>query len=107
MGAHHVLQCDTSDQASIERFAADVAGLTQHVDLLINNAGVYGEGSQKLPDITRKAMLDVFTINTLGPLFVTQAFFNKGLLGGGTRSVVANITSKVLLCVACMYLYTC
>ncbi len=65
------------------------------MDLLINNAGVYGERSQQFGNISRKVMLDVFTTNTLGPLFVTQAFFDKGLLGGRTRSVVANITSKV------------
>lgn len=91
----HVLQCDVSDQQSIERLAAEVAGITQHVDLLINNAGVYGERSQQLPNVSREIMLDVFTVNTLGPLFVTQALFNKGLLGGAKRSVVANVTSKM------------
>lgn len=95
LGADHVLECDVSDQASIERLAAQVAGITQHVDLLINNAGVYGERSQQLPHISRQVMLDTFAINTLGPLFVTQALFNKGLLGGAKRSVVANVTSKV------------
>ena len=90
-----MLECDVSDQASIERLAEQVAGITQHVDLLINNAGIYGQRSQSLTNVSRQVMLDTFNTNSLGPLFVTQAFFNKGLLGGAQRSVVANVTSKV------------
>ena len=52
-------------------------------------------------------MLDCFRINALGPLLTSQALLNAGLLGGGRRSIVGNVTSKVAHCFpACAALVT-
>lgn len=63
---------------------------------MINNAGVVDNWSD-LEDVTPKDMLHCFTVNTMGPLFVTQQLETRGLLGG-EASVVANVTSKVGSC---------
>lgn len=67
--------------------------LPAQVDLLINNAGIYGpsKDGQDLAHITSAAMLDVFNIDCVGPLRVVQALQNR--LGQGC--VIANISSKM------------
>lgn len=79
---------------SIQAWAAQVAGLTDHIDLLINNAGVYGRRSTFI-DVDEETMLEVFKVNTCGPFFVSQHLYKAGLLGGRKQSIVANVTSKV------------
>ncbi len=39
-------------------------------------------------------MTRCFQVNTLGPLLVSQALLNAGLLGGSSSSVIGNVTSK-------------
>lgn len=89
-----VLQLDVSDVASIQQFAADVKGSASHIDLLINNAGVYGPRST-FKTVTADDMLHCFKTNTIGPLLVVQQLHLQCLLGGAAPSTVANVTSKV------------
>lgn len=66
-----VLVFDTRDAAQIAAAAASVA---EPVDVLIANAGAYGPERQTALDIDFDGVLDLFNINTLGPLRVAQAF---------------------------------
>lgn len=72
----------------------DDAGLPDRVDLLINNAGIYGpgKGGQSLDRVTPQAMLRVFDVDCVGALRVVQ--FLKGQLIAA-RGVVANVSSKM------------
>jgi len=68
--------------------------LPDHIDLLINNAGIYGpaKGGQSLEEITPAAMLEVFNVDCVGPLRVVQHLKARVIAAGGT---IANISSKM------------
>ncbi len=63
------------------------------LDLLINNAGIYGPGKdgQSLENVTPEAMLEVFNVDCVGPLRVVK-HLRQRLSDGAT---VANISSKM------------
>jgi len=44
------------------------------IDLLINNAGIYGDKKQTIGNISSDTMMKVLQTNTLAPLNVTEAF---------------------------------
>ncbi len=84
----HTVQLDVSQD-----FAADDLDLPESIDLLINNAGIYGPyGGQDLDSITSEAMLDVFNVDCVGPLRVVQQLKERIIKAGGT---IANISSKM------------
>jgi len=68
--------------------------LPASIDLLINNAGIYGPGKngQELANITSAAMLDVFNVDCVGPLRVVQKLEDKVVAAKG---IIANISSKM------------
>jgi NAD(P)-dependent dehydrogenase (short-subunit alcohol dehydrogenase family) len=70
-GAAEPLVFDTRDEAAIHAAAAK---LSEPVDVLIANAGVYGPQRQSATDMDFDGVLDLFNINTLGPLRTAQAF---------------------------------
>jgi NAD(P)-dependent dehydrogenase (short-subunit alcohol dehydrogenase family) len=62
-------QIDLRDHAALPVLASEVGPL----DILINNAGVIGPGANTLEAVDPAAFAEVFAINTLAPLAVTQA----------------------------------
>ena len=68
--------------------------LPEKIDLLINNAGIYGpgKGGQKLERVTPEAMLEVFNVDCAGPLRVVQALAGRVIAAGG---IIANVSSKM------------
>jgi NAD(P)-dependent dehydrogenase (short-subunit alcohol dehydrogenase family) len=82
---------DITDPKSVDAFAASV-GQGEPLDVLINNAGVYGKDG-KLTGLDFESLADTFAINTLGPLRLTAALL-PALRRGSARRVV-NITSKM------------
>ena len=96
LGNVSIAQVDVSSPSSVEAFAETVRGLTPHVDVVINNAGIYGDRFNiDLDSITAETMLKVYTTNTIGPLLVVQQLRKQGLLGGDKPSLIANLSSKV------------
>ncbi|EFN56763.1 hypothetical protein CHLNCDRAFT_144233 [Chlorella variabilis] len=87
-------QLDVSSPQSVEQWAGEVQKLASHFDYVINNAGIYGR-RVGLSDVTYDDMLATFVTNCVGPLLVVQQLHKRGLLGGTSPSVVANVTSKV------------
>ena len=87
-----IASLDVADPASIEKFPSAVP--FDHVDVLINNAGVY-RGERALEDTNADVLIDTFRTNTVGPLLVVKAMLGAGKIGGSQKSIVANVTSKM------------
>jgi NAD(P)-dependent dehydrogenase (short-subunit alcohol dehydrogenase family) len=85
-GRIEVIALDVADPAQIAAAAATLA--ERPIDILINNAGVYGPS-----DTDPAAWLETFRVNSIGPVLVAQAL--KGsLLRGRDKKLVA-ITSQL------------
>lgn len=62
---------DQLEPASVAELAAALGSAP--IDLLVNNAGVYGGTRQHLPDIDFEDLVATYRVNALGPLRVTLA----------------------------------
>jgi len=73
---------------------APLGELPESIDLLINNAGIYGPGKdgQSLIKVTSDAMLDVFNIDCIGPLRVVQRLVDHVI---SAKGIIANVSSKM------------
>jgi NAD(P)-dependent dehydrogenase (short-subunit alcohol dehydrogenase family) len=66
-----VLAFDVTDDAAI---AAAAETVSEPIDVLINNSGVFGPRKQGLTDLDPAEMLAVMDVNIVGPFRVTRAF---------------------------------
>jgi NAD(P)-dependent dehydrogenase (short-subunit alcohol dehydrogenase family) len=80
-----LLSFDTRDESQISAAAAQV---TEPVDVLVANAGAYGPKRQTALDMDFAGALDLFSVNSLGPLRVAQAFLPQLRLGERPRIVM-------------------
>ena len=85
------VECDVGDEASIQSACTQVGASSDGVDLLLNNAATYGAHDDRLPTLQAGEMLQVFQVNTLGPILVTREFLP--LLRKGKNPKVVHITS--------------
>jgi NAD(P)-dependent dehydrogenase (short-subunit alcohol dehydrogenase family) len=67
------------------------AQLPARIDLLINNAGIYGPSAQSLESVSPEVMRQVFEVDCIGPVRVVQALGERMADGG----VIANVSSKM------------
>jgi NAD(P)-dependent dehydrogenase (short-subunit alcohol dehydrogenase family) len=88
-GAVSVLPLDVTDPAQVAALAASLDG--RPIDLLINNAGVYGTASNQLGELDYLAWEQVLAVNTLGPVRVTEALLD--CLRAGTGRKIVSVTS--------------
>jgi NAD(P)-dependent dehydrogenase (short-subunit alcohol dehydrogenase family) len=89
-GSAEFVEIDVSDRASIEKAAKAVAIKVDHLDVLVNNAGIMQDG-KGIAEVDDETFLATLTTNTLGPLRVTQAFLP--LLLKSARGTVVNLSS--------------
>ena len=82
---------DVSSQDQIKALAKELSDIA--IDLLINNAGYYGSKGSNLGGIDREEWLKVLEINTLAPLFVTEAFVDH--IAQSENKMIAILTSKM------------
>jgi len=82
-----VERCDVADAASVRSFAARVDGA---VDVLINNAGVL-DGYTGIEDTDIEQALEIYDVNALGALRVTQALLPQ--MRKGTAKKLVFVTS--------------
>lgn len=71
-GRLRMLVMDVTDPASIQAAAKKLED--QAIDLLLNNAAIMGPRNQTIGNINYKAWAEVFAINTMGPVRVSEAF---------------------------------
>lgn len=89
----HLVDLDISDEGSVKAAADWVGAYTDRIELLINNAGILGDiEATVLDELDYAEMLQVFNVNALGALRVTQAFLPLLLRGEG--KLLANISSE-------------
>lgn len=86
-----LLELDVSNPNSINEFASKITD--QPIDTFINNAGVFGPRNNEFGNFNAKEWLDVFNINTIAPLLITQKILKNLRLGKNKKLVF--ISSKV------------
>ena len=82
---------DVSDAGSIAAAAKDIGDTP--IDILINNAGIIGGKNQSLENMDFQGWIDAFTVMTVGPFRVVQAFL-KNLLASKAPKVMT-VTSQL------------
>ncbi|WIO75339.1 SDR family oxidoreductase [Porticoccaceae bacterium LTM1] len=82
---------DVGNEQSIKQLAEELKG--KSIDVLLNNAGIYGGSGNKLGSITSDQWLEVFKVNTIGPLLMAQVFLDQ--VASSDKKTIATISSKV------------
>ena len=91
-GQTQFLEIDIANPASITRAAKQLAALVDHLDVLVNNAGILEDGKATAPDVDAGVVRRTFETNTLGPLLVTQAMLPL-LLQAPDGARIVNVSS--------------
>eukprot|EP00590_Aulacoseira_subarctica_P005560 CAMPEP_0172423186 /NCGR_PEP_ID=MMETSP1064-20121228/14403_1 /TAXON_ID=202472 /ORGANISM="Aulacoseira subarctica , Strain CCAP 1002/5" /LENGTH=279 /DNA_ID=CAMNT_0013164417 /DNA_START=205 /DNA_END=1044 /DNA_ORIENTATION=- len=86
-----VLDIDVTDDDMAPKLISSIKG--GPIDILINNAGYFYEPVEKIDSLNFKEELKMIDICALGPLRVTAALYNGGLLLP-EKSKIAVITSQ-------------
>ena len=68
------LEIDVADKASVTAAAREFAKAADHLDVLVNNAGIIVDGDNSILEITDEQLRKTLETNTLGALRVTRAF---------------------------------
>ncbi|TMU83953.1 SDR family oxidoreductase [Bacillus sp. BHET2] len=93
LGAEVVaLEADVSDARDVDRFVSVTEEAWGSVDVLFNNASVFGPGPRLLVDYPEEEFLEVLRINTLNPFLVTKRVL-PGMISRGSGSII-NLTSE-------------
>lgn len=94
----HILALDVTNQQSIEAAAGQINHLTDGLDMLVNNAGILPGGiaateanAARFGALEVEAMAEVFRVNTISPMIITQAFID--LLRKGQHPRIINMSS--------------
>jgi len=85
------LEMDVADPASIRRAAEELSLRANHLDALVNNAGILLDEDKSALTITREIFEKTFRTNTLGPWLVAQAFLP--LLKKSAAPRIVNVSS--------------
>ena len=68
------LEIDVNDNESVTGAAREVLKITDHLDVLVNNAGIIMDGDDAILKISDDLVRKTLETNTLGALRVTRAF---------------------------------
>jgi NAD(P)-dependent dehydrogenase (short-subunit alcohol dehydrogenase family) len=85
------LEVDVADNASVTTAAREFAKAVDHLDVLVNNAGIIVDGDNAILEISDELLRKTLETNTLGVLRVTQAFVF--LLRKSKAARVINVSS--------------
>lgn len=93
-GDVRVYSLDVAEFRQIDRLADELGDLK--IDLLINNAGVYGDRNDSYRDIDYNDWDKSFRVNTMAPLRVAATFLPRVVAGGGGMiATVSSVLSSV------------
>ncbi|MCC4800314.1 Short chain dehydrogenase [Enterovibrio norvegicus] len=82
------LRLDVTNATDLARLPDVLAN--QHIDILINNAGVIGPDRQSYNDMDTQGWLHTFEVNTIAPLMVTNALLKNLSLSSSPRVVTVS-----------------
>ena len=85
------LEIDVADNDSVTTAAREFSNIEDHLDVLVNNAGIIVDGDDANSEISDELFRKTVETNTLGPLRVTRAF--APLLGKSKAPRVINVSS--------------
>ena len=85
------LAIDVSDSSSVSAAAREFAKAADHLDVLVNNAGIIADGDNRILEINDDLLRKTLETNTLGALRVTRAF--APLLEKSKSPRVINVSS--------------
>ncbi len=84
-----VHRLDVGDDQQVSALAEQLAGTP--IDILFNNAGVYGPERQGFDELTVDDWLETFRINTIAPLRLAAAFVES--VAASQRRIIASMGS--------------
>ncbi|RAJ76633.1 short-subunit dehydrogenase [Chitinophaga dinghuensis] len=87
-----VIQLDTTDDASVINARREIGNKTKVLDILINNAGIYGGYPQSALDASIDQFKAAYEVNIYGVVRVTQAFID--LLKKSSAPRIVNVSSS-------------
>lgn len=82
---------DVGDFDAIENLARKLSN--ESLDVLINNAGIYGAGPQNLKSLDPEIWMDTLRINCMAPIYVSRAFVEN--VARSAQKIMVAITSKM------------
>ncbi len=82
---------DVTRPKQIEMLAAVLGD--EPIDILLNNAGIYGQEDASFGKTDRDKWLETFTVNTIGPMKLMEALADR--VAASRRRIVASISSKM------------
>src|SRR4030095_11909347 len=85
------LEIDVANDASVTAAAGEFAKAANHLDVLVNNAGIIVDGDNAILEISDELLRKTLETNTLGALRVTRAFVP--LLSKSKSPRVINVSS--------------
>jgi NAD(P)-dependent dehydrogenase (short-subunit alcohol dehydrogenase family) len=85
------LEIDVADNNSVMAAARELSKIVDHLDVLVNNAGIMLDGDDAVLKISDDILRETFETNTLGPLRVARAF--EPLLWKSKAPRVINVSS--------------
>ena len=86
-----LIEIDVAEDKSVQRGFADIFRATDHVDVLVNNAGIGGNGV--VEESTPQMYHDAFNVNVVGAIRCTQQVLPK--MRARKSGTIVNITSVV------------
>lgn len=89
-----LIPLDISNKDSVKQAARVIASKTGYVDIIINNAGIIhsADNATVLVEMDDEAMAEIYNVNTLGALRVSNALM--GLLLQSKDKLIVNISSE-------------
>jgi NAD(P)-dependent dehydrogenase (short-subunit alcohol dehydrogenase family) len=84
-----IVPLEVTDEDSIRKAQQMISGVTDRLDVVINNAGVL-HTSHNLSEVTTEGLSDSFAVNAIAPMMVAKHF--AALLQAGDTPKLVNIT---------------
>lgn len=88
-----LLQADVNNDEGISKIASYFQG--QGLDLLINNAGIYGPRDQTFGKVERQAWREILEVNTISPMMLAQSLADSLAQNKGTLAIISSKVGSI------------
>ncbi|MDX2165257.1 MAG: SDR family oxidoreductase [Gammaproteobacteria bacterium] len=86
-----ILEIDVTQPEDIKKLSGVIKDLS--IDILINNAGVWGPSEQNVGSIDCESWLKAFKVNTIAPLLIAQTLLPQ--IAKSKLKIIANMSSTM------------